>query len=221
MGRRDYSPDHSVLDPQPFDSAESPTNPPCPAGFFVPAPGRARSPTGRSRDRPANGRGVSAAPRSTVRVLRSTEPGRGLPGNRVPRDFPDATGRNTRRADGIPLRCPWGSSGRTAESGRETSNQDSLERLRCEEALGIGWPTWIRTMTKGFKDPCAAITPSANNARQSKGLASRLKVNSSIRLWTRLSTVRWRVRGPWDHTRHQTRYRQATRGGLLLPHRHT
>ena len=67
------------------------------------------------------------------------------------------------------------------KEGQKTSNPDSLERLRCGEALGIGWPTWIRTMTKGFKDPCAAITPSANSAQQSKGLASRLKVNSSIR----------------------------------------
>ncbi len=42
-------------------------------------------------------------------------------------------------------------------------------------------------MTKGFKDPCAAITPSANSESESKGLASRLKVNSSIRPSTRLA----------------------------------
>lgn len=34
-----------------------------------------------------------------------------------------------------------------------------------------GWPTWIRTMNKGFKDPCVTITPSAINGRKLWGPA--------------------------------------------------
>ena len=61
--------------------------------------------------------------------------------------------------------------------GMRWASKDRVERLaetgqfRVDDSRGvrgdfggIGRPTWIRTMTKGFKDPCAAITPSANSA---------------------------------------------------------
>ena len=44
------------------------------------------------------------------------------------------------------------------ELGRAVGPQRRRKVIPISE---IGWPTWIRTMNKGFKDPCVTLTPSA------------------------------------------------------------
>ena len=43
---------------------------------------------------------------------------------------------------------------------------------------GLGWPTWIRTMTKGSKDPCATFTPSPKRAGE--GMPERIGGNPKV-----------------------------------------
>ncbi len=83
------------------------------------------------------------------------------------------TGGNPRSRK-LPIRTDWAKlQGLRPFHHRFSDRQDSKTLTSCvyaaSKAIWRGYPTRIRTLTKGFKDPCATITPSGKNGLASLG----------------------------------------------------
>jgi hypothetical protein len=74
------------------------------------------------------------------------------------------------------------------------------------EAEKIGCPTWIRTMTKASKGPCATVTPSDNPRAKLLELCFRASVLASAQIFSSLQKEH-------DKARYSTIKHDISRGG--------